>query len=98
MKNTKMVIVMRKDLKNIKGEKIHTGKVITQGGHSVLGFVWDKIGVQRKWVQDYNSPREHFDIALSKKKLAISFGAKEITMRQLATITANRKDNNSNGK
>lgn len=43
MKNTKMVIVMRKDLKNIKGEKIHTGKVITQGGHSVLGFVWDKI-------------------------------------------------------
>ena len=43
MKNTKMVIVMRKDLKNIKGEKIHTGKVITQGGHSVLGFVWDKV-------------------------------------------------------
>lgn len=55
----------------------------------------DKIGVKRKWVQDYNSPREHFDISLSKKKIAISFGAKEITMRELATITANRKDNNS---
>lgn len=54
----------------------------------------DKIGVQRKWVQDYNSQREHFDIALSKKKLAIKFGAKEITMRELATITANRKTNN----
>lgn len=50
----------------------------------------DKIGVQRKWVQDYNSPREHFDICLAKKKLAISFGAKEINMRELATITANR--------
>ena len=42
-KETKMVIVMRKDLKNQKGEKIHTGKVITQGGHSVLGFVWDNV-------------------------------------------------------
>ena len=42
-KEAKMVIVMRKDLKNQKGEKIHTGKVITQGGHSVLGFVWDKV-------------------------------------------------------
>ncbi len=55
----------------------------------------DKIGMQRKWVQDYNTPREHFDIAISKKKLAIQFGAKEITMRELATITSNRKDNNS---
>ena len=42
-KESKMVIVMRKDLKNTKGEKIHTGKVITQGAHSVLGFVWDNV-------------------------------------------------------
>lgn len=42
-KDTKMVIVMRKDLKNTKGEKIHTGKIITQGAHSVLGFVWDNV-------------------------------------------------------
>jgi PTH2 family peptidyl-tRNA hydrolase len=42
-KNVKMVIVMRRDLKNTKGEKIHTGKVIAQGAHSVLGFVWDKV-------------------------------------------------------
>lgn len=55
----------------------------------------DKIGVNRKWVQDYNTPREHFDISLSKKKLAIQFGAKEINMRELATITSNRKYNNS---
>ena len=50
----------------------------------------DKIGVQRKWVQDFMSPREHFDVSLTKKKLAIQFGAKEITMRELATMTANR--------
>lgn len=51
----------------------------------------DKIGVQRKWVQDYNSHREHFDICQSKRRLAVRFGAKEITMRELATMTANRK-------
>ena len=51
----------------------------------------DKIGVQRKWVQDYNTNREHFDIALSKKKLAIQFGAKEITMRELASMTKDRQ-------
>jgi hypothetical protein len=50
----------------------------------------DKIGVQRKWIQDYGTPREHFDIALVKRRLAVHFGAKEITMRELAIITANR--------
>ncbi len=50
----------------------------------------DKIGVQRKWIQDYGTPREHFDIALSKKKLAIQFGAKEINMRELAAMTGKR--------
>ena len=51
----------------------------------------DKIGVQRKWIQDYGTPREHFDIAMSKRKLAIEFGAKEIGFRELATMTSNRQ-------
>lgn len=42
-KEAKMIIVMRKDLKNKKGEKIHTGKVIAQGCHSALGFVWNHV-------------------------------------------------------
>lgn len=50
----------------------------------------DKIGVQRRWIQDYNSPREHFDICIAKKKIAIQFGAKEINMRELAAMTSNR--------
>ncbi len=54
----------------------------------------DKIGVKRKWIQDYGKPREHFDICLSKKKLAIKFGAKEINFRELAKITSTRKTNN----
>lgn len=50
----------------------------------------DKLGVQRRWVQDYGTSREHFDISLTKKALAIQFGAKEINMRELAAMTANR--------
>jgi len=50
----------------------------------------DKIGVQRKWIQDAGTRREHFDICLTKKALAIKAGAKEITARELASITRNR--------
>lgn len=50
----------------------------------------DKIGVNRKWIQEKGTPREHFDICLSKKKKAIKLGAKEISSRELATITSKR--------
>lgn len=39
----------------------------------------DKIGVSRKWYQG-----NHYDICLAKKKLALKYGACEITMRELA--------------
>lgn len=42
----------------------------------------DKIGVNRKWIQKENDPiAVHFDIALSKKKLAIQNGAISVTWR-----------------
>lgn len=50
----------------------------------------DKIEVKRKWVQHYKTPQEHFDICLSKKKKAISFGAIEINMRDYAKIINER--------
>lgn len=50
----------------------------------------DKIGVKRKWIQEMDKPREHFDICLSKREKAVEFGAIEINMRELANITANR--------
>ena len=51
----------------------------------------DKIGVARKWLQNINTPREHFDISLSKKSAAIQNGAVAITMRELAKITRARR-------
>jgi len=45
----------------------------------------DKIGINRKWFQ--NKPRfPHYDIAKSKKALAIQHGAVEVTPQQLVTI------------
>ncbi len=45
----------------------------------------DLIGIQRKWFQ--NKPGfPHYDIAKSKRTLAIIYGAKEITARELIKI------------
>ncbi len=41
----------------------------------------DKIGVAQKWHQS-----DHFDIALSKRAIAVSLGAVEITWRQAGAM------------
>ncbi len=51
----------------------------------------DKIGVQRKWVQHYNTFEEHFDISLTKKKEALLQGAVHINFRQYAIMINERK-------
>lgn len=43
----------------------------------------DKIGVKRKWIQKPGTKHEHFDICLSKKKLAIKEGAQEVSILEL---------------
>lgn len=59
----------------------------------------DKIGVQRKWIQYPGDPKEHFDIAMSKRMLAIENGAIEITMREMGEMTMERiKKSKSNGR
>ena len=53
----------------------------------------DRIGVARKWIQHPHSYREHFDICAAKRKLAVSAGAVEITMREYAKkVIARRED------
>lgn len=44
------------------------------------------IGVARRWHQKAGTPRSHYDICKSKRALAISHGAREITQREAATI------------
>lgn len=52
----------------------------------------DKIGVQRKWHQIAGTPHSHYDIALSKRAIAVANGAKEIDMRQLALIIRAKRE------
>ena len=58
--------------------------------HDELIAMADKIGVARKWIQYPGTPREHFDICLAKKKLAVSAGAIEITWAELGRMSFER--------
>jgi hypothetical protein len=51
----------------------------------------DKIGVQMKWIQSSGTWREHFDICLTKRSLAIRAGAIEINQRELALKRQGKK-------
>ena len=52
----------------------------------------DRIGVQRKWLQYPGSHKEHFDIALSKRALAVAAGAIEIDMEQTSAMCRRRRE------
>ncbi len=41
----------------------------------------ERIGLKREWFQNHSIP--HYDISLSKKGLAISYGAKEVSSKEL---------------
>lgn len=43
----------------------------------------DRIGIQRKWIQDAGERREHFDVCKSKRLVAIRCGAIPVTSREL---------------
>lgn len=52
----------------------------------------DKIGVARRWWQSpAKTSGSHYDIALSKRRLAVFYGAVEITLRQCAAMNARRR-------
>lgn len=51
----------------------------------------DRIGVQRKWLQKAGTSYEHFDIAMSKRKLAVAAGAQEVTRKELGRFMLSRR-------
>ena len=51
----------------------------------------ESIGVSSRWVQNPGTWREHYDICLAKRKLAIDAGAKEITMVELVRMLQERR-------
>ena len=59
--------------------------------HEELIAMASRIGVQLKWIQDEGTYSEHFDIAMTKRRLAISYGAIEISYMNDLTTILNRK-------
>ena len=51
----------------------------------------DRIGVDRKWLQKPGTVYEHFDIAKSKRALAVAAGAEEVTDRDLGRMIRARR-------
>jgi hypothetical protein len=51
----------------------------------------DTIGVDRKWIQQAGTYREHFDIALSKRRAAIIAGAVQISWTDLGRRVYDRR-------
>lgn len=59
----------------------------------------DRIGVNRRWIQHEGTIHEHFDIALSKRAIAVKSGAKEVTRRELVEMMrAKQKDHTPRGE
>ena len=55
----------------------------------------DNIGLKRSWFQPGNNSLAHYDLCQSKRKLAIEYGAIEISSRELvAKIRKRRKEKN----
>lgn len=58
-----------------------------------------QIGVARRWWQSpEKTSGSHYDIALSKKALAIAAGAVQITLKQAAAMNARRRVTGELGK
>jgi hypothetical protein len=58
----------------------------------------DLIGVARKWHQAPPRHESHYDIALSKRALAVRHGAREITWLEAGAMTLRRRVTGELGK
>lgn len=52
----------------------------------------DRIGVARRWLQKAGTSQEHFDIAMTKRRLAVEAGAIEVSRMQLGRILRERRE------
>lgn len=51
-----------------------------------------KIGMARRWHQKPGTPQSHYDICLSKRAMAVQFGAQEITQRETGMIVRRKRE------
>lgn len=51
----------------------------------------DAIGVDRRWCQEVGTWREHYDVCMAKRALAVKRGALEVTQREAARIRRRKR-------
>jgi hypothetical protein len=52
----------------------------------------DRIGVHRRWIQKQGTWKEHFDVSLTKRALAVHCGARETTLREYARAMQTKRE------
>lgn len=50
-----------------------------------------RLGLRPSWLQYAGSYKEHFDLSLGKRTLAVKMGAREITQKELAEMIRERR-------
>jgi hypothetical protein len=52
----------------------------------------DRIGIDRRHIQDAGTEREHFDISKTRRELAVAYGAVEVHHRELGKLIQKRRE------
>ncbi len=56
-----------------------------------LNAMADAIGVARRWIQHAGTYKEHYDISLSKRAVAVVLGAREVDWMDFGRHVVNRR-------
>ena len=59
--------------------------------HEELMAMAATIGIQSRWLQHSGTYKEHFDVSMGKRALALQHGAQAITWEDLAEKVAQRR-------
>ncbi|WP_176083885.1 DUF4031 domain-containing protein [Martelella sp. HB161492] len=51
----------------------------------------DMIGIERRWVQYPGTAKEHYDVPLPRRQLAVAAGAVEVTWRFMGELVRERR-------
>ena len=58
-----------------------------EGSRELMEFA-RRLGLRQAWVQEEDSPLEHFDLVATKRARAVELGAREVGARELLQILA----------
>lgn len=59
--------------------------------HDELMRMAARLNLNPDWIQSPGTPREHFDVSLRKRDLAVRHGAVEVSSRDIVRILRERK-------